>query len=59
MELCEARDWVRRYQAKIGEVGSVKAQSWWEQVKLDIEKKRGKHALETLRRNMYETRRKD
>ena len=49
MRQCEAREWIKRYRKKIGEVGSVTARSWWLQVCDDIEKRRGKAALDDLR----------
>ena len=48
MKQCEAREWIRRYRAKIGELGSVQGRSWWEKVKDDIGKKRGKEGLDDL-----------
>lgn len=52
MKQSEAREWIRRYRQKIGEAGSVNAQSWWLQVCVDIERIRGKDALDDLRRRM-------
>ena len=49
---CEAREWIRRHKTKIGEVGSVAARSWWLQVCDDIEKRRGRPALDDLRTRM-------
>jgi hypothetical protein len=49
---CEAREWLRRHKTKTGEVGSVAARSWWLQVCDDIEKRRGKPALDDLRTRM-------
>jgi hypothetical protein len=49
---CEAREWILRHKTKIGEVGSVAARSWWLQVCDDIEKRRGKPALDDLRTRM-------
>ena len=49
---CEAREWIRRHKTKTGEVGSVAARSWWLKVCDDIEKRRGKEALDDLRNRM-------
>ena len=49
---CEAREWISRHKTKIGEVGSVAARSWWLQVCDDIEKRRGRPALDDLRTRM-------
>ena len=57
MRQCEAREWVMRYRKKIGEVGSAQAKAWWEQVKVDIEKRRGKAALDSLLKQMREEKR--
>jgi hypothetical protein len=55
---CEAREWVRRYRAKIGELGAVNAQSWWEKVKSDIRRIRGQEGLDSLMRYIYLERQK-
>lgn len=52
MRQSEAREWIARYRKKIGEVGSVNAQSWWEKVISDIERIRGKDAANELRWRM-------
>lgn len=52
MKNCEAREWILRHKKKIGEVGSAAARSWWLQVCDDIEKRRGKAALDDLRQRM-------
>ena len=57
MRQCEARDWIRKYRKKIGEVGSEKGRLWWAQVKEDIAKRRGKAELDSLIRQMEEERR--
>ena len=44
----EAREWLQRYNTKAKEIGQAKAQDWWQIVKLDIEKRRGKAGLSTL-----------
>jgi hypothetical protein len=49
---CEAREWISRHKTKIGEVGSVAARSWWLKVCDDIEKRRGRPALDDLRTRM-------
>ena len=50
----EARTWIQMRKKKVGEVGLEAAQSWWETVKVDIEKIRGKQGLDDLIRRMYE-----
>jgi hypothetical protein len=45
---CEAREWKKRYKAKIKQLGKVKAQSWWFQVKDDILRIRGQDGHDTL-----------
>ena len=57
MRQCEAREWIRRYRKKIGEVGSEQGRAWWEQVKEDIAKRRGKVALDSLVKQMETERR--
>ena len=57
MRQCEAREWIKRYRKKIGEVGSEQGSAWWEQVKEDIAKRRGKAELDSLVRQMNEERR--
>jgi hypothetical protein len=44
----EAREWLQRYRLKAKQAGKQQAQAWWEGVKLDIERKRGKDGLNTL-----------
>lgn len=52
MKDAEATEWIMRFRRKIGEVGSVNAQSWWAQVISDIERIRGKKAADGLRQRM-------
>ena len=56
MRDCEAREWIARYKRKIGELGSVPAQSWWEKVKSDIGRRRGEAALSDLTKRMNKER---
>lgn len=56
MRDCEAREWIARYKKKTEAVGAVAARSWWLQVCDDIEKRRGKTALEDLRQRMNKER---
>ena len=44
----EAREWKQRYQAKVKQLGKVKAQSWWLQVKDDIIRIRGQATADIL-----------
>lgn len=48
MRQCEAREWISRYNKKLGVLGRLATQSWWDGVKQDIEKRRGKPALDDL-----------
>lgn len=48
----EAREWMSRYKAKASKIGQAKAQNWWQSVKLDIEKRRGKDGVDTLTTEM-------
>ena len=57
MHQCEARDWIKRYRKKTGEVGLEQGRLWWAQVKEDIAKRRGKAALDSLVKQMEEERR--
>jgi hypothetical protein len=45
---CEAREWKRRHKDKVQQLGKVKAQSWWLQVKADILRIRGQDGLNIL-----------
>ena len=44
----EAREWKQRYKAKVKQLGKVKAQTWWLQVKTDILRIRGQDGHDTL-----------
>ena len=48
MRRMEAREWIRRYRAKVKESGSMQARGWWEGVISDIEKIRGKKTTTEL-----------
>ena len=48
MTQCEAREWKKRYKAKVREIGKQNAQNWWANTKLDLQKKRGKAGADTL-----------
>jgi hypothetical protein len=50
----EAKDWIKRYNKKLTEDGKLGALAWWQQVSSDLVKKRGKKAVEELRRRMNE-----
>jgi hypothetical protein len=54
----EAREWIARYQKKIGEVGAEKGRSWWESHKEAIAKIRGEESLRSLLKLMEEQRAK-
>ncbi|CAB4153954.1 hypothetical protein UFOVP626_45 [uncultured Caudovirales phage] len=45
---CESREWKQRYKQKIKQLGKVKAQTWWFQVKDDILRIRGQDGLNIL-----------
>lgn len=49
---CEAREWIRRYKDKAAQVGSTQARAWWNGVCDDIERRRGKAALDDLKARM-------
>ena len=44
----EAMEWLQRYRLKEKQFGKQQAQAWWQGVKLDIERKRGKDGLNIL-----------
>jgi hypothetical protein len=48
MTQCEAREWKQRYKTKVQELGRVKAQTWWQQVKDDVTRIRGQAGADTL-----------
>ncbi len=48
MRQCEAREWITRFNKKLGVLGRSATLSWWDGVKRDIEKRRGKPALDDL-----------
>ena len=58
----EAAEWKMRFAKKSVEIGTLKARSWWEDTKLDLQKKRGKAGVDTLiaemNRNPHEIRSK-
>jgi hypothetical protein len=57
MKMMEAREWMQRYRKKVKDLGKMNASGWWQQVLLDIGKKRGLNAVNDLRRRMNEIRR--
>jgi hypothetical protein len=59
MRTMEAREWIKRYRKKVKDLGKMNASGWWQQVLLDIEKKRGLPAANDLRRRMNEIRSSD
>jgi len=52
MKIMEAREWIARYRKKVKDHGKTNASGWWQQVLLDIEKKRGLPAANDLRKIM-------
>jgi uncharacterized protein YggL (DUF469 family) len=48
----EATEWIKRYRKKRLEIGKQEAQTWWENIKINIKKKRGQDGLDTLITNM-------
>ena len=44
----EAKEWLKRYEAIRTKTGQANARTWWESVKVDIERKRGKAGADTL-----------
>ena len=55
----EAREWKMRFTKKSLEIGTTKARSWWNDTKLDLEKKRGKDGINTLVTEMNRQRHDD
>ena len=49
---CEAREWHKRYLAKVKELGLYDAKLWLSRTFNDIERKRGEEALLDLRKRM-------
>jgi hypothetical protein len=58
----EAAEWKMRFVKKSVEIGTVRARSWWEDTKLDLQKRRGKAGVDILiaemNRNPHEIRSK-
>jgi len=58
----EAAEWKMRFAKKTVQIGTLKAKNWWEDTKLDLQKKRGKAGVDTLitemNRKPYEIRSK-
>lgn len=48
----EATEWLRRYEAIRTTTGQAAARNWWEAVKSDIRKRRGKAGLSILTNEM-------
>jgi predicted secreted Zn-dependent protease len=48
----EAKEWIKRYRKKRLELGKQEAQAWWENIKMDMKKRRGQDGLDTLITNM-------
>lgn len=48
----EATEWQIRFAKKSVELGTVKARTWWNDIKADIERRRGKAGLLTLTSEM-------
>ena len=44
----EAAEWKMRFAKKSIEIGTVRARSWWEDTKLDLQKKRGQAGANIL-----------
>lgn len=53
---CEAKEWLRRYQAKKSTIGLNKALNWWLGVLKDLERIRGESATLDLRQRMNKLR---
>jgi len=52
MKNMEAKEWIVRHKRKVQDLGSVNASGWWRQTLSDIQQKRGKAAVDDLRRRM-------
>jgi hypothetical protein len=48
----EATEWIKRYRKKRQQLGNQQTQVWWENLKMDIKKRRGQDGLDTLITNM-------
>lgn len=48
----ESREWLRRYQVKVKEIGSQKARNWWLETIQEIETKRGRGSALILQQDM-------
>ena len=46
---CEAREWIKRFNAMKADHGLIAASGWWGQTIQDIEKRRGKESAQQLR----------
>jgi hypothetical protein len=55
----EAREWLRRYQAKTLTIGSKRALLWWQGVLRDLERIRGESDTLDLRQRMNNLRKAD
>ncbi len=48
----EATEWLKRYESIQTKTGQAAARNWWEEVKADIRKRRGKAGLSILTTEM-------
>ena len=50
----DAREWLKRYRKKAMEEGKAEALDWWHRTLSDLVKRRGRAAVEELRKRMNE-----
>lgn len=50
----DAREWLKRYRKKAMEEGKAEALDWWHKTLSDLVKRRGRAAVEELRKRMNE-----
>jgi hypothetical protein len=49
---CEAKEWIKQYKAQERQFGKIHAREWWLKTSFEIQKRRGKLALEKLTSDM-------
>jgi len=59
MKDCEAREWIKRFNAKVKTSGYVIASNWWQDHLGAMQRIRGESATLDLRRRMNEQKKKD
>jgi hypothetical protein len=54
LQQMEAREWLKRYRKKAMEEGKAEALDWWHRTLSDLVKRRGRAAVDELRKRMNE-----